>query len=133
MLNSIRAFELLYSDQSLRGAKIIVLAILSLVGQKTEALRGARFALVFPIIGANPDDMGQAIVHIQLADEAIEDRFAKCSDDQLIVVARRSQGGVRHIDGSMDGALRLEIRIQDDQLLVHFFSVGIHMRVPSLD
>jgi hypothetical protein len=132
MLNATNAFELLYGDQLLRGAKIIVLAILSLVRMNTEALRGARFPIVLPIIGANPEDIGQALVRVRLPDEAIEDRFANCSDEHLTFAAQQTQTGVCYIDGRMNGVLRLQIRIQDDQLLVHFFSGGIHLRVPPL-
>jgi hypothetical protein len=99
----------------------------------TEALREARFVILLPIIGANSGDVGQALVHIRLADEAIEDRFANCCGDHLTFVARRSERGVRYIDGYMDGVLRLQIRIQDDQLLVHFFSGRIHIRAGSLN
>jgi hypothetical protein len=133
MLSSNRAFELLYSDQSLRGAKIIVLVILSLVRDSAEALRGARFPVVLPIVGASAADLGHALVRIRLADEPIEDRFATCNADDLTFVARRSVRGVRYIDGYMDHVLRLQIRMQEDQLLVHFFSGTIRIRAAPLD
>jgi hypothetical protein len=132
MLSAKEAFELLYGDPSLRGARVIVLAIVSLVMEKIEALQGASFFIVLPIIGASHDDEGQAMVRIHLPDEPIAGRFATYSDDRLSFVARL-EWGCRRIIGSMDGAPDVQIRVKDDQLLVQFVPAMIHMRTQSLD